>query len=345
MSILITGGAGFFGSHLIPLLLTSTDAPLVCLDNFNDSYSPERKWANLAPFEEHARVSTFAGDIRDVQILKHIFARHQVTQVIHLAAHAGVRRSVEQPLEYSDNNVNGTLTLLEQCRRQPMSRVVIASSSTVYGKQAQVPFVEDAPLGTPASPYGATKRATELLAQTYQELHGVPTVCVRPFSAIGPRLRPDLGMSIFARTMLAGQPLPLLGDGSIRRDFTHVHDICQGIVSALTADNVVGECINLGHDQPWTIRELIALLERELGCRAKIKQLPPNSADLPATCADLTKARRLLGYEPRIDLQQAVREFAVWFRQEGVFTQAEPAVQSIPLKAPHTPNLPLRRAA
>ncbi len=345
MSILITGGAGFFGSHLIPLLLNASDAPLVCLDNFNDSYSPERKWANLAPFEDHARVHTFAGDIRDLPLLKHIFERHQVSQVIHLAAHAGVRRSVDEPLEYADNNVNGTLTLLEQCRRQPLERVVIASSSTVYGKQATVPFVEDAPLGTPASPYGATKRSTELLAQTYHELHGVPTVCVRPFSAIGPRLRPDLGMSIFARTMLAGQPLPLLGDGSIRRDFTHVHDVCQGIVAALTAGNVVGECINLGHDQPWTIREIITLLEKELGCKAKIKHLPPNAADLPATCADLTKARRLLGYEPRIDLQQAVREFAVWFRQEGVFTASQPSVQTIPLPALRSPRLTVRRAA
>jgi UDP-glucuronate 4-epimerase len=350
MSILITGGAGFFGSHLIPILLTSCDEPLVCLDNFNNTYSSERKWANLAPFENHHRVHIFAGDIRDQPLLKHIFERHQVTQVIHLAAHAGVRRSVDEPLEYSDNNVNGTLSLLEQCRQQPLSRVVIASSSTVYGKQATVPFVEDKPLGTPASPYGATKRATELLAQTYHELHGVPTVCIRPFSAIGPRLRPDLGMSIFARTMLAGQPLPLLGDGSIRRDFTHVHDICQGIVSALTAEDVVGECINLGHDEPWTIRELIALLETELGCRAKIKHLPPNAADLPATCADLTKARRLLKYEPRIDLQQAVREFAVWFRQEGVFTSSTTAPQTnapatIPLPALRSPALPLRRAA
>ena len=352
MSTLITGAAGFFGSYLIPILLESSDAPLVCLDNFNDSYSPERKWANLAPFENSTRVHIFAGDIRDQPLLKHIFERHQVTRVVHLAAHAGVRRSVEEPLEYTDNNVNGTTSLLEQCRRQPLERVVIASSSTVYGKQASVPFIEDAPLGTPASPYGATKRATELLAQTYHELHGVPTVCVRPFSAIGPRLRPDLGMSIFARTMLAGESLPLFGDGSIRRDFTHVHDICSGIAAALTADNVVGECINLGHDQPWTIRDLINLLERELGCRAKIKQLPANAADLPATCADLTKARRLLGYEPRIDLAQAVREFAVWFRQEGVFTSssgessATAAPATIPFRfVPRSEQLRRRRAA
>ncbi|WP_254512327.1 GDP-mannose 4,6-dehydratase [Anatilimnocola floriformis] len=349
MSILITGAAGFFGSHLIPLLLETSDDRLICLDNFNDSYSPERKWANLAPFSDQPRVKIVAGDIRDVQLLRNTFERNQVTQVIHLAAHAGVRRSVDEPMEYTDNNVNGTTAVLEQCRKQPLERVVIASSSTVYGKQATVPFVEDAPLGTPASPYGATKRATELLAQTYHELHGVPAVCIRPFSAIGPRLRPDLGMSIFARTMLAGEPLPLLGDGSVRRDFTHVHDICVGIASALTADNVVGECINLGHDQPWTIRELINLLERELGCQAKIKHLPPNAADLPATCADLTKARRLLNYEPRIDLAQAVREFAVWFRQEGVFAQRSSSSSApadiLPFRAPRTDKTPRRRAA
>jgi UDP-glucuronate 4-epimerase len=232
--------------------------------------------------------------------------------------------------------------LLEQCRKQHLERVVIASSSTVYGRQATVPFLEDAPLGTPASPYGATKRATELLAQTYLELHGVPVVCVRPFSAVGPRMRPDLGLSIFGRTMLAGQPLPLLGDGSIRRDFTHVYDICQGIAAALDARNVLGECINLGHDEPWTIRELIAILETELGCRAKIKELPSNPADLPATCADLTKARRLLGYQPRIDLKQAIREFAVWFRQEGVFTSQIPTRVE---QHDDSVTLPFRRAA
>jgi UDP-glucuronate 4-epimerase len=330
MSTLITGGAGFIGSHLIPLLLTTRDEPLVCLDNFNPSYSPERKWANLAPFEENPRVTIVSGDVRDTSLLKHIFTRHQVKRVIHLAAHAGVRRSLAEPLEYSENNVNGTLMLLEQCRQQPLDRVVIASSSTVYGRQATVPFREDAPLGTPASPYGVSKRATELLAQTYHELYGVPAVCVRPFSAVGSRMRPDLGLSIFARKILTGQPLPLLGDGSSRRDFTHVYDICQGIVASLDAPHVIGECINLGHDEPWTIRELISLLEKELGCPAKIKELPPNPADLPATCADLTKARRLLGYEPKIDLKQAIREFAVWFRLEGVFTtqvSATPAAE------------------
>lgn len=318
MSILVTGGAGFVGSHLIPLLLVQRDEPVVCLDNFNDSYAPERKWANLLPYKHDARLTIFEGDIRDVQLLRHVFERHHVRSVVHLAAHAGVRRSVEEPLEYADNNIHGTLTLLEQCRQQPLERVVIASSSTVYGRQARVPFVEDQPLGTPASPYGATKRTTEILAQTYAEIHSVPAVCVRPFSAIGPRLRPDLGLSIFAMKMLAGQELPLFGDGSIRRDFTHVHDICRGIMAALEAAGVIGECINLGHDEPVTMRALIALLERELGCRAKIKHLPENPADLPATCADLTKARRLLGYEPRIELPQAVREFAAWFRRDGV---------------------------
>lgn len=345
MSILVTGGAGFLGSHLIPLLLTSSDEPIVCLDNFNDSYSPERKWANLAPFEDHARVAIFRGDLRDAPLLKHIFERHQVQQVIHLAAHAGVRRSVLEPLEFADNNVNGTVCLLEQCRQQRLDRVVIASSSTVYGRQATVPFVEDALLGTPASPDGATKRAMELLAQTYHELHQVPTVCVRPFSAVGPRMRPDSSLSIFARAMLAGQPLPLLEDGATRRDFTHVYDICQGIVAALTRPHVVGESINLGHDEPRTIREIIGLLESELGCRARIKQLSANAADLPATCADLTKARRLLGYQPQIELAQAVREFAAWFRREGVFTAHPPAAQSLPLPIANAPQWQLRRAA
>ncbi|WP_425618664.1 NAD-dependent epimerase/dehydratase family protein [Anatilimnocola sp. NA78] len=348
MTILVTGGAGFVGSHLLPLLLSTRGERIVCLDNFNDSYSVDRKWANLAPFDGHGRVTICEGDIRDAGLLARLFADEKIRYVVHLAAHAGVRRSVDEPHEYLDNNVNGTLTLLEQCRRQPLERVVIASSSTVYGKQAQVPFVEDAPLGTAASPYGATKKATEQLAQTYYELHGVPTVCVRPFSAVGARMRPDLGLSVFARTMLAGQPLPLFGDGSIRRDFTHVHDICKGIVAALDAPHILGECFNLGNDQPISIRDMIGLLERELGCRAQIKTLPANPADLPATCADLTKSRRLLGYEPQIAVSQAVREFCAWFRQEGVFTSHLPALSPVSLPLPERsapPTLPFRRAA
>jgi UDP-glucuronate 4-epimerase len=337
MSILITGGAGFIGSHLIELLLATRDELIVCLDNFNADYSPASKWANVAPFEDDARVSVCEGDVRDTRLLAEVFERHDVRYVVHLAAHAGVRRSVSAPLEYADNNVTGTLTLLEQCRRQPLERVVIASSSTVYGCHAQVPFVEDAPLGTPASPYGATKRAAELLALSYVDLHQVPAVCVRPFSAVGARLRPDLGLSIFARKLLAGEPLPLFGDGSIRRDFTHVEDICRGMGAALDAPRVVGQCLNLGHDEPLSIREVISLLERELNCRARIQHLPENPADLPATCADLTKSRRLLGYEPRIDVEVAVREFAAWFRREGE-RRSSGSIASTPRSHPGKPT-------
>ncbi len=192
---------------------------------------------------------------------------------------------------------------------------MFASSSTVYGQTAAVPFQEDAPLGIPLSPYGVTKRAAELLCFSYLQMHRVPVVCLRPFSVYGPRVRPDLAMSIFAEAILRGRPIPLLGDGSQRRDFTHVSDVCDGLLAALTANDVVGEAINLGHDEPAAVRDLIALLESALERQARVETRPGSPADLPVTCADLGKARRLLGYAPKVALADGVRDFAAWFMQ------------------------------
>jgi len=202
-----------------------------------------------------------------------------------------VRPSVANPFIYQEANVRGTLVLLEMARQFPVERFVLASSSTVYGRGAAIPFQEDAPLGPPMSPYGATKRAAELLGLTYLDLHRVPVVCLRPFSVYGPRLRPDLAMTIFTRAIALGETMPLFGDGSIRRDFTHVSDICDGIMAAMTADRVVGECINLGHSEPIEIRQLISMLEAALGRKARIEYRPSAQGDLLITFADLGKAR------------------------------------------------------
>jgi UDP-glucuronate 4-epimerase len=315
MSILVTGGAGFIGSHLIELLAKQTDQPLVCLDNFNDYYDPRLKRNNAETLQKLASVSIVEGDFCDVDFANDLFAAHQVEQVVHLGAYAGVRISVERPAIYQHTNVGGTLSLLEAARQHPVARFLLVSSSTVYGTGAGVPFTEDDALGIPASPYGATKRAAELLGLTYAGLHSVPVVCLRPFSVYGPRLRPDLALTIFTAAVETGRKLPLYGDGSIRRDFTHVSDICAGLISALTAENVVGEAINLGHSQPVEMRTIIRMLEDSLGKKANIQQLPERPEDLPITFANLEKARRLLEYQPRVPIEEGILEYCDWYRQ------------------------------
>jgi UDP-glucuronate 4-epimerase len=313
MSILVTGGAGFIGSHMIERLLRESNDELVCLDNFNDYYDPALKRANVAGFAHQRRVTIVEQSFCDRAAVSRLFAEQSVRSVVHLGAYAGVRPSIADPFIYEHNNVHGTLVLLEAARAHPVERFLLISSSTVYGRGAAAPFQEEAPLGTPMSPYGATKRAAELLGLAYWDLHRVPVICLRPFSVYGPRLRPDLAMHVFTAAIRAGRPLPLFGDGTIRRDFTHVSDICAGLAAALSADDAVGQTINLGHSQPVAIRELIGLLERALGRKAKIQPQPAVAADMPLTCADLSKAQRLLGYEPRVPLAEGVREFVEWF--------------------------------
>lgn len=316
MAILVTGGAGFIGSHFVERLLAGGHDRVVVVDNFNDYYDPALKRRNVAGFARDKRVAIVEQDFCDAPAMERLFAAQGIEQVMHLGAYAGVRYSVERPLVYQRANVQGTLSLLEAARLRPVKRFVLASSSTVYGKNAQAPFVEDAPLGIPLSPYGATKRAAELLGLTYWQLYGVPVVCVRPFSVYGPRLRPDLALTIFSQAIATGQRIPLFGDGSICRDFTHVSDICDGLSAALARDNVLGEAINLGHSQPIPIRDVISELETAFGRRAEIDYQPEKPGEMPITNADLTKASRLLSYSPQVDFAAGIREFVDWFRRE-----------------------------
>ncbi|MCA9269014.1 MAG: GDP-mannose 4,6-dehydratase [Planctomycetales bacterium] len=315
MSILVTGGAGFIGSHLIEILLRQTDRPIVAIDNFNDYYDPRLKRANAAAFADHPQVSLIEGDFCDFAAMRELFASRKFEYVIHLGAYAGVRVSVETPAPYQVSNVGGTLSLLEAARAFPVKRFLLASSSTVYGTGAGIPFDEDAPLGIPASPYGATKRAAELLGLTYHQLHGVPVVVLRPFSVYGPRLRPDLAMTIFTKAIWEGRSFPLYGDGSIRRDFTHVSDICAGLIAALDAPAAPGECMNLGHSEPVEMRQVISMLEAALGKQAVIDRRPERPEDLPVTFAKLAKAERILGYKPQVPFDAGVREYAEWFKK------------------------------
>jgi len=316
MSILVTGGAGFVGSHLVEALLAATDQPIVVLDNFNDYYDPRLKRLNAAAWSEQPRVTLVEGSYCDADIVDGLLLDHAVQAICHLGASPGVPASLKHPRQYMENNVVGTVTLLEAARKHPVERFLFASSSTVYGRGAAAPFVEDAPLGIPASPYGASKRSGEIVGMTYQQLFGVPFVSLRFFNVYGPRLRPELALAVFSRSILEGTALPLFGDGSVLRDFTHVSDICRGIIAALTKNDVVGQAVNLGHDSPIPIKRLIELIEQAAGTKAQIEHRPPRTEDMPFTHADLAKARKLLGYEPRVAIEDGVREYVEWFRTQ-----------------------------
>ena len=317
MNVLITGAAGFIGSHLAERLLATTDYRLTCVDNFCDFYAVERKHENIKGFRDSQRVTFVEADIGDAVAMSAVFDEADPEAIVHLAAHAGVSPSVANPRRYFENNVCGTLNLLECARRRGVERFLYISSSTVYGKGCDAPFREDAPLGIQASPYGASKRAAELLCLTYQELHGVPAVILRPFSVYGPRLRPDLALSVFANRILRGEPITVYGDGTVRRDFTHVRDICGGIQAAITSPEALGHCINLGHSQPLEMNEVLELLQSALGRRATIDYRAGRREDMPITHADLSKARRLLGFNAETPFDRGLQEFASW-RQSQV---------------------------
>ena len=322
MTVLVTGGAGFIGSHLVnavseyastassgPADSSLSNTQVVVLDNFNDYYDPRIKRANAAELAKLARVKIVEANFCDAPAMEKLFAEQRFTHVVHLGGSPGVPYSVNHPAEVLHNNLQGTLSLLEAAQKYPVQRFLFSSSSTVYGPGAKAPFVEDAPLGTPASPYGVSKRAAELLGLNYAKLHGVPFVSLRLFNVYGARMRPELSLAAFATAIKNEKPIRLFGDGSVLRDFTHVSDICRGVISALTAPNIAGECLNLGHDQPVMMRDLIALIEKCAGKEALIERLPARAEDMPLTHADLTKARRLLGYEPAVSLEQGVRDF------------------------------------
>lgn len=312
--ILITGGAGFIGSHLTDALLRRGDRVIV-LDNFNDYYSPERKRRNLAGALIHPNFQLVDGDIRDADRVEQIFAHEPVERVVHIAAMAGIRRSIEQPLLYQDVNLRGLTVILEACHRHAVRTLVFASSSSVYGAGARLPFREDDPAVQPISPYAATKRAGELLCHTYHALYGLPTTCLRFFTVYGPRGRPDMAPYLFTQRVISGEPIQMFGDGSTTRDYTYVDDIVTGVIAALDA-GLPFEIVNLGNSAPVSLREFIAVIEEVTGRQAVIRQSEPFPGDVPHTLADIGKARRLLNYAPQTPVLDGMRRFANWYRAE-----------------------------
>jgi len=312
MRILITGGAGFIGSHVCEQLLARGEE-LTVLDNFNDFYDPAIKRRNAAQLEG-ARI--VEGDIRDQELVGRLFAEGRFDAVVHLAAMAGVRPSLKDPLHYSDVNVRGTQILLRELERRPEVRFVFASSSSVYGANERVPFREDDDIHHPVSPYAATKRAGELLCFTHHHLYGTPIACLRFFTVYGPRQRPEMAIHAFTRRCLAGEPIPFFGDGTTRRDYTYIDDIVDGVVRAL--DRARGyEIYNLGESRTITLSELVAAIGRECGVEPILDRRPMQPGDVLVTYADISKARRELGYDPRTDLEPGLARFLEWFREYG----------------------------
>jgi UDP-glucuronate 4-epimerase len=310
--MLVTGGAGFIGSHLVEKLL-AVGHEIVVLDDFNDFYDPRIKHANIAGFAKD--VSVCHVDLRDSDSVRAVFHREKVDAIAHLAARAGVRPSIQQPRLYYDTNVVGTLHLLESARVTGVQRFIFASSSSVYGASKAVPFSEDQHLIQTLSPYGATKVAGEFLCSTYSHLYQMRVVALRYFTVYGPRQRPDLAIHQFTRRIYGGQSIDQFGDGSTRRDYTYIDDIIQGTMAALNYSGPLYDFFNLGESQTIKLKDLISAIEHALGKQAKINQLPEQAGDMPLTYADISKARKLLGYNPTTKLNEGLPKFIDWFLQ------------------------------
>lgn len=313
-NILITGGAGFIGSHLVDHLLAEGGWRVTVVDDFNDFYSPDIKRSNLQPHLKHPDYELHEVDIRDRQALEQVFWQTQFDAIVHLAARAGVRPSLTQPQLYTETNINGTMNLLELARNNNVRHFVFGSSSSVYGVNEKVPFREDDPIFHPISPYAATKAAGELLCHTYSHLYGMRCLCLRFFTVYGARQRPDLAIHKFASLISQSKPIPVFGDGTTRRDYTYIDDIIAGVRAAIDYRKSSYEVINLGESRTVELRELISLLEKELGIEAKIDRQPLQPGDVPQTFADITKARQLLGYNPQTQIEDGIRKFIEWFR-------------------------------
>ncbi len=316
-TILVTGAAGFIGSHTAQALLHRGDRVLG-VDNLNDYYDPARKQANLREVEaalpEPGRFTFVQGDIRDRALLGQLFKQHGITEVVHLAAMAGVRVSVEDPHLYYDVNLTGTLNLLDAARRHQLRNFVFASTSSAYGNTRQIPFVETDPCDRPLAPYPASKRSAELLGYTFHHLYRLNFTAVRFFTVYGPRGRPDMMAYMVADNIFFGKQVPIYNGGQMHRDWTFVEDIVQGVVAAV--DRPLGfEIINLGRGEPVLLADFVHLIEELAGRKAQLVPAPMPDTDIPYTFADISKARQLLGYQPTISVAEGVRRFWQWYQQ------------------------------
>lgn len=319
MKILVTGGAGFIGSHLVDALISSGDS-VVVIDDFNDFYDPALKRENVAPHRGNPAYKLYETDIRDAGALKRIFAAERPEVVCHLAARAGVRPSIEEPVLYEEVNSLGTLNLLEASRGIELKNFVFAGSSSVYGINSKTPFSEDDPISKPISPYAATKRASELMGYSYSHLFGIPFTSLRFFTVYGERGRPEMAIAAFTRAIHEGSTMKVFGDGSAERDFTYIGDIVEGILAAI--DNPFEyEIINIGGSRVVKLSYIIELIEGALGKKAKINYLDAAPGDVPITYADASKIERLLGFKPGVTIEEGIERYVKWFLERAALNK------------------------
>jgi len=311
-TVLVTGGAGFIGSHLVERLL-SENRRVVVIDNFDAFYDPQIKRRNIVEAARHSDYRLVEADIRDVDAVDGLFRSETITEVVHLAARAGVRPSIEDPVLYTSVNLDGTTRLLEACRRHGVERFIFGSSSSVYGNNSKVPFAEDDPVDHPISPYAATKKAGEVLCHAHHHLFGLKIACLRFFTVYGPRQRPEMAIHKFVRLLAAGQEIAQYGDGSSARDYTYVSDVVDGIVRSMSCCTAY-HIWNLGGSHTIALGELVQELARGLGVPARVKQLPMQPGDVERTWADVSRAERELDWRPRVELKRGLDSFIRWFQ-------------------------------
>lgn len=312
MKILVTGGAGFIGSAVTKRLAERGDS-VVILDNFNDYYDPQLKRDRVAVFLKGVGFKLYEGDIRDAKLVEEIFETEKIEKVVHLAAMAGVRNSINNPLLYADVNVNGTIVMLEAARKHGVRNFVYASSSSVYGGNEKIPFSESDPVESPVSPYAASKKADELFAHTWSHLYGLPTTGLRFFTVYGPWGRPDMALFNFTKNIFEGRPIEVYNFGDMSRNFTYIDDIVSGTVAVLDADLPVG-VMNIGGDSGEKLTRFIEVIEKNIGKTAEKKMMPMQPGDVPVTVADISKLRAL-GWEPTTRIDVGIKNFVEWYRE------------------------------
>ncbi|NMC36085.1 NAD-dependent epimerase/dehydratase family protein [Candidatus Beckwithbacteria bacterium] len=311
-TLLITGGAGFIGSSLIAKIIDQYQ--IVCVDNFNSYYNPSWKEDNVKPFLTHPNFRLYKSNIVNLEDLRQIFKNHHFDKIVHLAARAGVRPSIAQPLLYEKVNVQGTLNLLELAKEYKIPHFIFASSSSVYGNQNKVPFSETDPVNEPISPYAATKKAGEMLCYTYAHLYKIKTTCLRFFTVYGPKGRPDMAPYLFTKAILSGEPITKFGDGKSKRDYTYIDDIVAGVIKTIE-QQFDFEIFNLGNNQPVELNEFIKTIEEVTGKILETVDLPMQAGDVTQTYANIEKAKKLLAWEPKTSLKEGLTKFVNWYQQ------------------------------
>jgi UDP-glucuronate 4-epimerase len=317
-NILVTGGAGFIGSHLCERLIKDNYG-VVCLDNFNDFlYDPKIKEDNINEIKKYPRLRLIKGDILDSKLLDKVFSKYKIERIIHLAALAGVRSSLLSPGDYVDNDIKGTVNLLEKAKENKVKQFIFASSSSVYGMNKKVPFSEKDDVSLQVSPYAAAKRAAEIYCQTYYYLYKIPTVILRFFTVYGPRQRPEMAIHKFTRLMKNDKSIPVYGKGNSSRDYTYIDDIIEGIIKSMKIKSGI-EIFNLGNSKTIRLKELIKIIGKNLKAVPKLKELPFQQGDVPITFADISKSKKVLGWSPEISINEGVKKFIKWYNEKEEF--------------------------